>query len=727
MKKRILCWSSLVLSVVLLACSHSDDVTVATPYPILFVTQVPPETDDGTRLSAFANHRAGVDLSPRGGDLMLRGVDGTLRNLTREAGFGSDGWQGANSIAVREPAVHWGGDKAVFSMVVGAPVVAGQAQESAWQLYEVRGFGIGEKASITRIANQPERYNNLSPVYASDDRILFTSDRPHNGQAHLYPALDEYEAMPTTSGLWALEPTTGTLTLLSHAPSGAFNPLVDSFGRIIFTRWDHLQQDRLAERDRNAQGNGVAIPFGSFNYAGEHPEASQLNSRAEWFPESGAGSESPYGRVSAFSSNFFTAWQINQDGTGEETINHVGQHELAFGFLTPSFVEDANLSNRTLDHLHANAVSIRREGGLFHLREDPLQPGIFFATSARESESFTTDRLVRLTGSPELHGEQMVVTEVTPGDAGDLLRGGRFRNPLPLSNGGLVASHTSTERAPGLGTRLNDLRLNLLEKDNATGLYKAGRKLTSGITKSVHWWSGTVQRNFSGELWELEAVEVRPHARPTQAPLMLEAPERAVFAEESVSESDLRTWLIDHNLALIVTRDQTSRDQADRQQPFNLQVPGGKRTLARTFSGGRVYDIAHFQVLQGDMVRAYGDRAGRRVLAQPMEAQRAHNPANPNGPPGSVAIAADGSTAAFVPARRALTWQNTDSAGQPIVRERNWITLQPGEMRTCASCHGVNSLNQAGTATPTHKPQALRDLLRHWKTLPGSPGKYHQP
>jgi hypothetical protein len=389
MKKRILCWSSLVLSLVLLACSHSDDVTVATPYPILFVTQVPPETDDGTRLSAFANHRAGVDLSPRGGDLMLRGVDGTLRNLTREAGFGSDGWQGAHSIAVREPAVHWGGDKAVFSMVVGAPVVAGQAQERAWQLYEVRGFGIGEKASITRIANQPERYNNLSPVYASDDRILFTSDRPHNGQAHLYPALDEYEAMPTTSGLWALEPTTGTLTLLSHAPSGAFNPLVDSYGRIIFTRWDHLQQDRLAERDRNAQGNGVAIPFGSFNYAGEHPEASQLNSRAEWFPESGAGSESPYGRVSAFSSNFFTAWQINQDGTGEETINHVGQHELAFGFLTPSFVEDANLSNRTLDHLHANAVSIRREGGLFHLREDPLQPGIFFATSARESESFT--------------------------------------------------------------------------------------------------------------------------------------------------------------------------------------------------------------------------------------------------------------------------------------------------------------------------------------------------
>jgi mono/diheme cytochrome c family protein len=134
--------------------------------------------------------------------------------------------------------------------------------------------------------------------------------------------------------------------------------------------------------------------------------------------------------------------------------------------------------------------------------------------------------------------------------------------------------------------------------------------------------------------------------------------------------------------------------------------------------GGKTYQIAHFQIFQGDQVRAYPGRPGRRVLAQPLHDAGAANPPNPQGPAGSVRIAADGSTAAFVPARRALTWQSTDGAGTPVVRERNWITFQAGEMRSCASCHGTNTANQAGLAAPANKPQALRELLNYWKTLP---------
>ena len=44
------------------------------------------------------------------------------------------------------------------------------------------------------------------------------------------------------------------------------------------------------------------------------------------------------------------------------------------------------------------------------------------------------------------------------------------------------------------------------------------------------------------------------------------------------------------------------------------------------------------------------------------------NPDHPGGPPGSVPIAADGSVAAFVPARRALSWQTTDPGGEAVVR-----------------------------------------------------------
>jgi hypothetical protein len=152
------------------------------------------------------------------------------------------------------------------------------------------------------------------------------------------------------------------------------------------------------------------------------------------------------------------------------------------------------------------------------------------------------------------------------------------------------------------------------------------------------------------------------------------------------------------------------------QQPFNLRVPHGVRTVSSSVPSGKVYDIAHFQLFEGEQLRAYPKRAGRRVIAQPLHEGR--NPANPGGPAGSVRIAPDGSTAAFVPARRALSWQTTDPAGEPVVRERNWVTFQAGEMRVCASCHGVNTRDQAGRLPPVNKPEALRALLAWWKAQP---------
>lgn len=660
------------------------------PSPILFVTQVPLHTDFAARLSTFANHLPGAAQAPRGGGLMLRYPDGSLRNLTTEAGF--------KNVAVREPTVHWNGTKAVFSMLAG----------DVWQLYEVSGLAPGARASLRKISGQPERYNNVSPFYDAADRILFTSDRPRNGDPKLYPQLDEYEATPTTTGIWRLNPVRGELALLNHTPSGAFSPTLDSFGRIIFTRWDHLQQDQLAERDRDAVHNGVALPFRSFNYASERAGAPALGSRQEVFPESRAGSSGAYGEVSAYISNFFAPWAMNQDGSNEETLNHIGLHELSFGYQTPSFSADPALSRRTSDSLHANRIALRREGGLFHLREDPARPGEYLATAAREADSFTTNMLVRLAGPPGANPEKMVLTPLTESAATDVLAGGRYRNPLPLSDGSLIASRTSSVRAPEPGGTLDGLRLTWLER-GADGLYRAGVPLTQGL------------RQGGVELWELEAVEVRARPRPPLTAGMLEAPERAVLAEEQVGEQQLREWLVRNELALIVTRDQTSRDRAERQQPFNLRVPGGKQTTAPDTPNARVYEISHFQIFQADQVRAYPGREGRRVLPQPMHdaeaGGRSANPSDPQAPPGSVRIAADGSSAAFVPARHALTWQTTDAQGNAVVRERNWVTFQPGEMRTCAACHGVNTATQAGLGNPINKPEALRALLAYWKTM----------
>ncbi len=306
---------------------------VTTPHPIVFVTQVPVPGDFTTIGSTFGNHQSTQRSAARGGDLWIRYPDGTLRNLSAAAGLGQAGLQGDRAIAVRDPSPHWDGRKLVFSAVVGAPTRQFIEPETRWQLYEITGLGANDTPVVTRVPNQPEGFNNISPVYGSDDRILFTSDRPRNGAAHLYPQLDEYEEAPTVTGIWSLDPRNGDLFLLNHAPSGAFTPQLDSFGRVIFTRWDHLQRDQQADADRAGSAS-----YGTFNFSDESAAARALTDRSEVFPETRDGS----GSVSGHRFNQFFPWQINEDGTEEETLNHIGRHELS-GYGTQSFLDDANL------------------------------------------------------------------------------------------------------------------------------------------------------------------------------------------------------------------------------------------------------------------------------------------------------------------------------------------------------------------------------------------------
>ncbi len=712
------------------ATTATATVTVTAPSPtanpILFVTQVP---FDGfaTISMPFANHDGSVDSVPRGGDLWIRYPDGTLRNLTQEAGFGMTGLQGANSIAVREPSMHWSAAKAVFAMVVGTGTQQYVWLTHYWQLYEVSGLGKGQPAVITKIPNQPNDTNNISPVYGTDERIIFASDRSRSGERHLYPQLDEYESTVTLSGLWSLDPSNGDLKLLNHTPSGAFHPFVDSFGRVVFTKWDHLQRDQQADADNTGGTNG------SFNYADETVAAGRSASRAEVFPEprADADPENIANHANGHRFNEFFPWQLNEDGTEEETLNHVGRHEIGGNYLEePAFTDDPNLSAYAPESFHSNRNYLNGDGGIFSLREDPRRPGLFFATNMREFNGGRAGQIITLNGAVGTSPEAMNITwitdpatknEVQPGDPTPSGATGRYRNPLPMSDGTLIAAHTPEVMSDAnLGTRANpnyryQFRLKSLKQTGAT--YVADQLLTPGFTKSVSWYDPDVLVSYNGPLWEVDPVEVVARVKPARRSSALQAPEQQVFSEVGVDETALRTWLRSNNLALIVSRDVTTRDRADVQQPFNLRVPGGASTVPLS---GKVYDLAHLQIFQGDQIRGYGGtatpRAGRRVLSQTMHGSAVtNNPANPGGPAGSVKVGLDGSTAAFVPAQRALTWQLTDGVGKAVVRERNWISFQPGEIRTCVSCHGINSHSQTGAVAPQNKPEALRQLLAAWK------------
>ncbi len=715
---------------------------------ILFASQVPIPADFTTIGSVFGNHRPDPDSCGRGGDLYIRYSDGTVKNLTRAAGFGQWGSQLTNGIAVRQPSVHWSGKKAVFSMVVGAPRRQFDYQTvTYWQLYEITNFTDPNATPvITKVPNQPASFNNISPIYGTDDRIIFTSDRPRNGQLQLYPQLDEYEEAPTVTGLWSLQPTNGDLFLLTHTPSGAFTPIVDSAGRVIFVRWDHLQRDQQADTDF-VEGTKT---YGTFNWSDESAASVTTTNQTEVFPEprnvrtdllAGTG-------LAGNTFNQFFPWQIDQDGTDEETVNHIGRHEIGGTYASAAYTNDPNLQDLYYFGENYNTNTIEN---FLDVREDPRTPGLYYGIDAPEFGTHAGGQLVSLTGATNLDAFYMRIAYLTPRSTHEYASSsntippdhtGFYRNPVMTTDGYMIAAHTSYALYASEGDSVNypstayDFRLKILTFTN--GFYVPGTKLTAGLTNQASYWDPdnfVVQTNL---LWELDPVEVVARSRPAPFSVQVAQPELTAFATAGVDMTNFQAYLRTHNLALIVSRDITTRDHADRLQPFNLKIAGtNHQTLG---AGGKIYEVGWLQLFQADQLRSlnYGNpatpRAGRRVLAQYLHDPAVDNPIGSNAPIASVQLGPDGSMAALVPARRAMSWQLTDTNGTGVVRERYWITFAPGEIRTCTSCHGINLMDQANHPAPTNTPLALVRLLGSWRTntttqpcLTGSPGqKYLQ-
>lgn len=696
---------------------------------VMFVTQVPIAGDFTSITSTFGNHRSALDSCGRGGDLYIRYPDGTVKNLTRAAGYGLWGDQSTNGIAVRQPCVHWDGQKAVFSMVVGAPKQQYDYNTvSYWQLYEITNFTDPEATPvITKVPNQPADYNNISPIYGTDDRIIFTSDRPRNGQRHLYPQLDEYEEAPTVTGIWSLNPVNGDLFLVNHTPSGAFSPTIDSAGRVIFVRWDHLQRDQQADSD----AEDGEITYGAFNWSSEAANSVTTTDNTEVFPEPRPGRDDLLAGtgLSGHVFNQFFPWQIHEDGTGEETLNHVGRHELGGSYRNAAFTNDPNIEDL---YYFGNKFNTNTIANIFYLREDPNSQGLFYGIDAPEFGTHGAGQLVSLSGGTNLNANAMQVTYLTPPSTSGLAEPGDvppdhtgfYRNPLMTTDGYMIATHTAWTWVDDAGESSEfpgskyDFRLKFLQLNN--GYYEPGATLTTGLTNNAYYWTPDVLITQTNILWELDPVEVVARVRPARLTEVVDAPEREAFNLAGVDMAKFQDYLRTHELALIISRDVTTRDKADRQQPFNLRVDGtSHQTIG---ASGKIYDVAWMQLFQADQLRGLnhgnvGETGnGRRVIAQHLHDPAVDNPTDQETLLGSVKIASDGSQAAIVPARRALTWQLTDADGVGVVRERYWLTFAPGEIRTCTSCHGINQKTQSNGLTPVNTPQALVQLLNYWKT-----------
>lgn len=723
--------------------------------PILFSLVVPPllPNNFGHQLETFGNHLTGMtQQAPRGGDLCMMDEEGNVRYLTKEAGFGiaSGEIQSENAIAVRQPCVHWDGNKALFSMVIGGPIKAFDQsyRSNRWQIYEITNLDAvvgGAVPVIEKVANQPE-YNNISPIYGSDDQIIFTSDAPLFDMTHTYPQMDEYESAPINTGIFKLDPSTGKTIHLTHSPSGDFDIQLAQDGRIISTRWEHLKRDQQAS---NHRGNGTL--WQPVNYTSESADATIVKADPmkdgkiyadadgtpyETFPEAFVhffnGVEVEPNRnlnEPLHDFNEFLPWEITENGERHQTVNHVGRHEFGGVFQNGSKIDDPNLTFG-LGNLSKNIYreTVTSDAGIFQIKEDPRPgfEGTFYGAWSREFGRFSSGRIFEFALPIGANPQDMEIidwtNEIIDNSVNDL---GHFRNPYMTMDGTMLVSFATESGLYGADTPYTFRISKMVKKNegNSDTEHIASEPLNSNVIEReiVYWGDNTSPISAMVQMSETGIVEIVARNRPVPRPIHEINPiEKEVLDEEGINEAQLRSWMVENNLALIAIRNMTERDAGEQQQPYNLRVPGGVETIP---TSGKVYDISHFQIFGAEMIRGYGFRnfVGRRPLATPLRNTESNpnivdvNLFDPNGPESSVKIGTDGSVAAFVPATRALSWQAVAPDGESIVRERQWITFAPGEIRTCEGCHGINGESRAGNEIPQNKPEALRELMKSWK------------
>jgi cytochrome c553 len=458
--------------------------------------------------------------------------------------------------------------------------------------------------------------------------------------------------------------------------------MVDSFGRVLFTRWDHLQRDERA------------LYGGAFDYSSESSQATyQPGVFSESFPES----LSQQGTELGLTFDLFMPWTVNPDGTDLVTLNHVGRHEFSPAALRSR--EDSNLVDmQIMTSPFGSTLTPVRAGSMMQFSEHSMTKGRLFATDAVFT-GLSAGRIVTImSASPTVNPASMVL-RLTAGS-------GILRDPAVLTNGKLIASvaggpnlsNSSYGGAPVSGgipvdpnTMLDSsnpflIRVSLPPASSITTIFTFPTELATRVSRTAinATADGEIQ-NFTGVLWQLQPVEVRATSRPVAASTRMEAPERDMFISAGVSPLALKSWMRREDLALLSVRNVTQRDSADLQQPVNLRVEGGVSSIKP--DGGPTYSVKALQIVQGEYLRGYTDHTGtpmtgRRIKAASLKTV-AGNPAAEGLPAGSAAVAADGSVASLVPARRA----------------------------TCTSCHGVNKTDQSGLMAAQNPPSALRSLL----------------
>ena len=153
----------------------------------------------------------------------------------------------------------------------------------------------------------------------------------------------------------------------------------------------------------------------------------------------------------------------------------MGAHELS-GYIPASITDDPKVYDYYGQDPRFNP---NRVSNLLQIKEDPLHPGTYYAVDAPEFGTHGSGQVISLTAPLGLSADHIAVSYVTTLTTAT----GHYREPLPLSNGALVAVHTAvTGDATGSGFNSNyAFRLQVLTK-GGDGFWSATSFLTGAAS-----------------------------------------------------------------------------------------------------------------------------------------------------------------------------------------------------------------------------------------------------
>src|SRR5262249_16229435 len=145
--------------------------------------------------------------------------------------------------------------------------------------------------------------------------------------------------------------------------------------------------------------------FCAFNYADETITATRYVTNTEVYPEPRPQRTDLLTgtNLTGHHMNEFLPWTINADGTGAQTVNHIGRHEL-LAVVHPTFSDDPNLV--TLYYTDTTRFNPNYLTKFMQIREDPAHPGTYYGVDESESVH-AAGQVISLTAPPGLAADHI--------------------------------------------------------------------------------------------------------------------------------------------------------------------------------------------------------------------------------------------------------------------------------------------------------------------------------